>query len=84
MILYRPPPLPQPSPEPPAPSTPAPVVTSPTPATKVNVIGPSDDDLWVLLEMVLDGPIQVTRESFAAIQDWMTATRTLLKIKEGT
>lgn len=42
----------------------------------------SDDDLFDLLEMVLDGPVMVTRHSLGAINAWMDATRTLLKIKE--
>lgn len=42
----------------------------------------TDDELFGLLEMVLDGPVMVTRESLTAINDWMDATRRLVKIRK--
>lgn len=42
----------------------------------------TDDELFTLLEVVLDGPVMVTRESLAAINDWMDATKRLLTLKD--
>ena len=42
----------------------------------------TDEDLWALLEMVLAGPIRVNRESYAAINEWMTVTRKLMAMRE--
>jgi len=65
-----------PNAEPTVPAAPAAVATLSKP-TKI-----TDDDLFALLEIVLDGPVTMTKESFAAINDWMDATRRLLTIKE--
>lgn len=57
---------------------------APRPATVTNINrGPdvSDDDLWSLLEMVLDGPVQMNRTTYAIVNDWMEATRKLFKLK---
>lgn len=57
------------------------VETKPTPTIRRSSTA-TDDELWTLLEMVLDGPIVVGRESFKAINTWLDATRELFRIKE--
>jgi hypothetical protein len=63
---------------------PAPPIPAPAPAVRalpVMTADASDDDLWTHLEMVLDGPMLVNRETLAAINAWMEATRVLLALK---
>lgn len=63
-------------------SQPAPRASRPATVTNINR-GPdvSDDDLWSLLEMVLDGPVQMNRTTYAIVNDWMEATRKLFQLK---
>lgn len=65
-------PEPEPEPEPAAPAT-------AVPSLKHDA---TDDELFDLLEVVLDGPVMVTRTSLTAINEWMAATRRLLELKE--
>lgn len=43
----------------------------------------TDDELFTLLEMVLDGPVTLDRATFATVNEWMDVTRRLLAIKYG-
>lgn len=53
----------------------------PSDSTPAAVLDDDDDTLWALLEIVLDGPVMMNRESLAAVQQWMEATRTLMHLK---
>lgn len=64
------------------PPAPAPAVTPRQNIPAVSSLS-SDDDLWDLLEIVLDGPVMMTRDTLSAVTRWMDATRDLLKIKEA-
>jgi hypothetical protein len=87
-VVPEPEPVPEPDPIPEeAPVARTPAVAAPsTPPTprplRAVTSDASDDDLFDLLEIVLDGPVMVTRKSLGAINAWMDATRELLKIKE--
>ncbi len=43
----------------------------------------TDDELFTLLEMVMDGPVTLDRATFATVNRWMDVTRELLAIKYG-
>lgn len=42
----------------------------------------SDDDLWALMEMVLDQPVLMNRQTLAVVNAWMDATKALLALKD--
>lgn len=83
--LYTYAPLPDPTIQPEAapavtvPPTPLPAPTSaPTPTGDAPVTPEAtDDELWALLEMLLDGPVPMNRDTLALVNDWMDATRKL-------
>lgn len=41
----------------------------------------TDDELWTLMELVLDGPIMFNRETMEVVEEWKAATRKLLALK---
>jgi len=41
----------------------------------------TDDDLWAMLETVLQKPVKMTRENFSVINDWFASTRKLYKLQ---
>lgn len=44
----------------------------------------TDDELWALLEMVLDQPVTLDRHTLAVVNAWLDATKALLRLKNGT
>jgi hypothetical protein len=66
----------------PSPPSKLPQTTLNTPSTKgESKETPSDDDLWQLLEIVLDGPVKLDRATFALVGQWMDVTRQLFGLK---
>lgn len=45
-------------------------------------IDTTDEELFDILEMLLDQPVTLNRNTFTVVQDWMESTRKLLKLKE--
>lgn len=64
-------------PAPPAPPPP-PVAPAGRPADPANA---TEQELFALLEIVLDGPVTLDQETFSAVSAWMDATRTLLRVR---
>lgn len=67
--------------DPPAPTA---VDTTPPPSTApVAPIKsePTEEELWALLEMVLDGPVRVNKDTLLAINQWMEATKRLFEVR---
>lgn len=76
---------PEPVIEPEVVAAPAPVpAPTPTPAPALPAVSvlSSDDDLWSLLEIILDGPVMLNKDTLAAVTKWMDSTRELLKLKD--
>lgn len=44
---------------------------------------PTDDELWDLMELILDRPVMLTRETDRIVRDWQRATRRLLALREA-
>ncbi len=82
LVAPEPDPEPQPAPEPDSHSDEQDGQTLAPTQEPISTSGEiTDDELYGLLEIVLDGPVMVTRESLSAINDWMDATRRLLQIR---
>lgn len=59
----------------------APRQSRPATVTRISGVDVSDDELWALMEMILDEPISFNRENFGTITTWMDATRKLIALK---
>jgi hypothetical protein len=57
----------------------------PEPVEPVIVLSddPSEDELWALMELVLDKPVMLDRDTLRAVTAWMDATRELLKLRQS-
>lgn len=65
----------------PLPGTPTVPAARPTVPAVAVATDASDDDLWELMELILDEPVMLNRETMTIVTDWQNATRRLLSLR---